>query len=145
MKRIKLPQGIMEMAGLAGMKADQIDVIDLWDIKACERVIGLVRGRSIGVVGNRYYCAEKWSLPILEESSIAASFISFGLGIREKLQPKSINDEIRDYCARQKGMGIKNLAVYYCSNGGRERHIIIVGIRDMANRQKTRTSHRDFL
>jgi hypothetical protein len=148
-EKIELPQKVKVLAGVAGMDLVQIGLVKPSDADAYGLIAKLFADQCIGLFRKRYECAEKWEMPASEGPLSVISFISFGIGSREKNQPKIIDMEINDFCIRQRKSGAQYLAIYFWSNGQDERKIIIASIRGIQAkkiaRAKTGTSHKDML
>jgi hypothetical protein len=149
MKEIELPKKVKVLAGVDGMDIVQIGLVNLLNADAYDLIARLFTDKCIGLFRKRYECAEKWEMPASEGPMSVVSFIAFGIGQREKNQPKVIDMEINDFCIRQRKSGAQYLAIYFWSNGRGERKIIIASVSGIPVRKiaraKTRTSHKDML
>ena len=149
MEIIELPQTVKVLARVDGMDIVQIGLVDPLDINAYEIIAGLFTDKCIGLFRYQYECVEKWGMPSSESPVAVASFITFGVGKREKKWKKTIDEEIHDFCCRQRKSGVQYLIVYFWSNGGDERKIIVasaggIGMKEIP-RVETRTHHKDSL
>jgi len=122
-----LPNAIRTMASMEENEivVNRIGVFALSNPDIYEEIAGLFREKCVGLFRENYCCAEKWTLQGVRGYS---SFISFGVGERTKRQEKLIDEELNDFLCQKRKSGEKDLAVYYCTNGNKERHIIITTI-----------------
>ncbi|UMX47978.1 MAG: hypothetical protein L7H18_00320 [Candidatus Nealsonbacteria bacterium DGGOD1a] len=123
----KFPNAIRMMAGIEENETaiNRLGVFVLSNPDIYKEIAGLFREKCIGLFRENYCCAEKWTL---QGVSGYGSFISFGVGERIKRQEKLIDEELNDFLCQKRKSGEKDLAVYYCTNGNKERHIIITTI-----------------
>lgn len=149
MEKINLPQMAKVLLGIDGMKIEQVDLVNSSDVDTYGVIAKIFVDKCIGLFRDRYDCVEKWSIPLSQGPLAVASFISFGVGAREKEQPKTIDAEINDFCCRHRKSGARYLALYFCSNGNDSRKIIIASVIGTRLREipivTTTTNHRDFL
>jgi len=127
MNTTKLPNAIRMMAGIEenGIAIERLGIFVLSNPNIYKEIASLFRKKCIGLFRENYCCAEKWTLQGVRGYG---SFISLGVGGRIRRHEKSIDGELNDFLCQKRVSGDEYVAVYYYTNGGEERHIIIATI-----------------